>query len=677
MGVERGVDHVTQAVVRGYLESTCREMGTSLTRNAISPIFIEGRDFSCAVLDAGRELIAAANYDPSHLCSMAYAADWGSLELGADAIGASDIVILNDPYRGGTHLPDVTMFAPVDVDGERVGYVVTRAHHLDVGGMAPGSIPGGARDVFAEGLRIPPVRWQRDGREDPAVIDLIITNVRLPEVQLSDFRAQAASLRTGIDRIQRLCAKYGVTAVRDAMEALKDASEVEMRSFLRTIPAGEYSFTDYMDGDGNTSDAYAISVQVQVRDGEARVDFSGTSAQADGAVNLPYAMTASSVFNAFLQLAGSGLPFNQGCFRPIKFFAPRGSLVNALPPAPTFGCTTDTPLRVIDAIGGALAPVLPDRAIAGSYGTCNCLAGSGSGVDGAPFLFWFFYEGGWGASRLRDGWNSTPNQSANFRDYPVEVLESIYPLRCEWRGLVPDSGGAGLTRGGLGTVHEFTFLADVVLSGFGDRHRVRPYGLAGGEPGGGSRFLFRQAEATEWVGIEAIVGDPSKFSSLMARAGDGIRIVNGGGGGFGPPSDRPTELVRLDVAEGVVTLDQALLHYPGALSRGEIDDLGAQETRVAVPKAAMLLPMLDAYTAAGSLSSVRSAPPVSNLAARLTIARDAVSDTCRGVCPLRADPLRCPYWHPEARSFWPLMSLRRWTDANCPAATSLREALSE
>jgi N-methylhydantoinase B/oxoprolinase/acetone carboxylase alpha subunit len=671
------VDPVTRAVVRGYLESTCREMGTSLTRNAISPIFIEGQDFSCAIVDRGRELVAAANYDPSHLCSMAYAADWGCLELGADAIGPEDVVILNDPYRGGTHLPDVTMFAPVDVDGIRVAYVVTRAHHLDVGGIAPGSIPGGAREVFAEGLRIPPVRWQREGREDPAVVEFILTNVRLPEVQLSDFRAQAASLRTGTERIRRLCAKYGVQTIIAAMDALKDASEVAMRAFLRTIPPGVYRFTDYMDGDGNTPDAYAITARIDVGDGEAFVDFSGTSAQADGAINLPYAMTASSVFNAFLQLAGTGLAFNHGCFRPIRFHAPRGSLVNAQPPAPTFGCTTDTPLRVIDVIGGALAPALPGRAIAGSYGTCNCLAGSGTGGDGMPFLFWFFYEGGWGAARGRDGWNATPNQSANFRDYPVEILETAYPLRCDWRGLVPDSGGAGRTRGGLGTVHQFTFLAETILSGFGDRHRVRPYGLEGGQPGGGNRFLFRRAGVTDWAGIEEVVGDPAKFSGLIARPGDAIRIVNGGGGGMGNPAERPAAALRADLAEGLVSPAAARDAYQGVLDDVEVEAAGSDQAAVAIPTLVALVPVVDARTYPTLIGSIRQAPAASSLPLRAARARDDVGGVCRESCPLGADPLRCPYWHPDALRFWSATALRRWTAANCPASSSLLPVVSE
>lgn len=665
------IDLVTTAVVRGYLEATCREMGTALTRNAISPIFIEGQDFSCAVVDADRELIAAANYDPSHLCSMAYAADWGVLELGSEGIGPDDVVILNDPYRGGTHLPDVTMFAPVVVEGRTIAYAVTRAHHLDVGGIAPGSIPGGAREVFAEGLRIPPLKWQVAGVENPDVVELVLTNVRLPEVQLSDFRAQVASLRTCQERLARLCRRYGAGTVTAAMARLKDQSEARMRAFLSAIPDGDYPFTDYMDGDGNTPWRYGIRVTVRVHGSEATVNFGGTSEQAEGAINMPYAMTASSVFNAFLQLAGADLPFNHGCFRPIRFVAPRGSLVNAQAPAPTFGCTTDTPLRVIDAITGALAPVLPERVIAGSYGTCNCLAGSGRGRDGAPFIFWFFYEGGWGAAAGRDGWNTTPNQSANFRDYPVEVLESVYPLRVEQVALLPDSGGAGRRRGGLGSVHEFTFLARTVLSGFADRHAIAPYALAGGRPGAANRFLFRRAGSAEWRGIEAFTRDPSKFSGLVAEPGDGIRVVNGGGGGYGDPATRDPAALARDLAEGLVTPRGAARDY-GAASARE----GAAGTENAPGTEAAVDEPLTAFSPLERIGPVRPAPPGDDLASRARAALAAVEDGfCRTRCPLAADPRRCPHYHAEALDFWPAAAVRRWTARHCPIAGRLLDTL--
>ncbi len=657
-------DLVTTAVIAGYMESTCREMGLSLTRNAISPIFIEGQDFSCALIDANRQLVAVANYDPSHLGSMSFAADWAALELGADGIGEGDVVITNDPYRGGTHLPDVTMFTPVIVDGRLVCYAVTRAHHLDVGGMAPGSIPSGARDAAAEGIRIPPLKWLVGGQENRDVIDFVLANVRLPEVELSDFRAQVASLQTGSERIRHLCNRYGASVVTGAMEVIKDQSEAMMRAFIARIPDGMYRFEDFMDGDGNTTGRYKIQVQIAIAGDSATVDFTGTSHQAEGAINLPFASTASAVFNAFLQLAGKDIPFNQGCFRPITFHAPRGSLVNAQPLAPVFGCTTDTPLRVIDAITGALADALPDRVIAGSYGTCNCLAGSGTGRDGEPFLFWFFYEGGWGAASERDGWNTTPNQSANFRDYPVEIIESTYPLRCDRVGLYPDSGGAGRTRGGIGSVHQFTFLERTVLSGFGDRHELPPYGLRGGSPGAASRFLFRRAGSQRWLGMEEVTGNPSKFTGLVAEAGDSLMVLNGGGGGIGDPSQRDPQALAADIEDGLVSIEAAVGQY-GLASTATLASDGDRWGSEPVPAVPLT-------SATDPSDPPKPPPPPDRFAEQVrALLAEVERGFCRTSCPLRADPTRCPYYHPDALAFWPLPALRRWTLRHCPIGDRL------
>ena len=641
-------DPVTTAVIRGFLESTCRDMGQALTHNARSPIFIEGQDFSCAILDPERELVAAANYDPSHLCSMPFSVDVAVLEQSEDSIQHGDVIVSNDPYRGGTHLPDVTMFTPVIVDGIRVAYAVTRAHHLDVGGMAPGSVPGGARDVFAEGLRIPPSRWMIDGEENAAVVDSILSNVRLPDVELSDMRAQVASLMTGRQRVEELCKQFGPSVALEAMREIKAQSEAQVRSFISSIPDGDYSFVDYMDRDGNNECRYAIKATVSVTADEMFVDFAGTSEQAEGAINLPYAMTASSVFNAVLQLAGNNIPFNHGCFRPVRFRAPRGSVVNAQPPAPTFGCTTDTPLRVIDTIVGALATVIPDRAIAGSYGTCNIVAGSGVDADNEDFLYWFFYEGGMGASGRRDGWNVTPNQSANFRDYPVEIIESAYPLVCDTVSLAPDSGGAGKFRGGLGSVHQYTFTAETVLSGFGDRHEIRPYGLAGGRSGLGSRFLLRRAGSSEWLGFEELAQSSSKFSGFIAHPGDSLQVINGGGGGYGDPAERDPEFLARDLREGLVTAEGAAAYEAGAAPDRAISAFSTRE----------------------QIGEVREAATEDRAADTLRAAVSEVA-SCRTECPLKADPNACAFHHAVAPEFWSTSALTQWARRNCPKAEVL------
>jgi N-methylhydantoinase B/oxoprolinase/acetone carboxylase alpha subunit len=401
-----------------------------------------------------------------------------------------------------------------------------------------------------------------------------------------------------------------------------------------------------MDGDGNNTCRYAIHAKVTISDDELFVDFSGTSEQAEGAINLPYAATASAVFNSVLQLAGDDIPFNHGCFRAIGIHAPRGSLVNAQPPAPTFGCSTDAPLRVIDTIVGALGEVIPHRAIAGSYGTCNIVAGSG--VDqGEEFLYWFFYEGGFGASGSRDGWNVTPNQSANFRDYPIEIIESEYPLICDTVSLMPDSGGAGRYRGGLGSLRQFTFTAEAVLSGFGDRHEIRPYGLAGGHAGSGSQYRLRRAGTEDWIEFAQFAQSNSKWSGVVVYPGDSLEVVNGGGGGYGDPTQRDPDMLAKDLREGLVTEAGAEAYKPGAV------DLS-----------------LTAFSSPAEIGEVRPAASKDPVAGKL---RAAVAEVvgCRTECPLKADPNACAFHHDVAPEFWSVNALKQWAGRTCPKADVL------
>jgi N-methylhydantoinase B/oxoprolinase/acetone carboxylase alpha subunit len=674
-------DPVTLAVIQGYLEATCREMGTSLVRNALSPIFIEGQDFSCAILDADRQLVAAANYDPSHLCSMAYAADWAVLELGPEKIGPADVVVLNDPYRGGSHVGDVTMFRPVYFEGALIGYVITRAHHLDLGGASPGSIPGGFREIYAEGLRIPPVRWIQNGEEVGEVLEFILSNVRLPSIQVKDLRAQLASLNTAEARLVRLCDKYGPEIVVSAIGSLLDQSEIMMRSVIEEIPDGSYEFEDFMDDDGVRPEHYRIRVRVEVAGSEALVDFSGTSVQAEGAINSPYAMTASSTFNAFLQIAGPDVPFNHGCFRPVRIVAPRRSLVNPEPPGPTFGCTTDTPLRIIDCITGALAQAIPERIIAGSYGTCNCLAGMGENRSGDEFIFWFFYEGGWGAARYRDGWNSTPNQSANFLNYPVEIIESQYPLICRRVELRPDSGGSGRHRGGLGTVHEIEFDTQTVLSGFGDRHVMKPYGLFSGQAGAPNGFEFIAYRAVEGQPIETPTSTSgSKFANFIVKRGECIRILNGGGGGYGSPLERIPEAVLGDVRDGLVSEQSANEDYGVVVLKGDssdwIIDLDATSRRRAelTAKAARDQVGYDEVSLAirAGKRPVREPAPPDLLGEKV---REALAgfewSYCRSTCPKLARAELCPLYKEEALAFWSAYAFQQWVRRHCPLKENL------
>lgn len=565
-----GIDPVTVSVLGNAFGSICEEMGHTMIRTANSALFVEGRDFSCAIVDRNAELVASANFDPSHLSAMALTVEYSLLHFGPEMIRPGDVYLVNDPYRGGGHLPDISMIRPIFHGERHLGFAVNRAHHIDIGGMAVAGFPGTAHSIYQEGLRIPPVRWYVAGRENPDVIDMITLNMRFPRDQLGDFKAQLASTGTAEQRLLRLADKYGAETVLACMEAAKDHSERLMRAIIAELPDGTYEFDEFMEDDGVTDTPYRIHVAVGVDGESVSVDFTGSSPQAQGPINSSYGNTLSSTFNAMLQLVGPEVRFNQGCFRPVRVVAPRGSLLNPFPPAPCFGGVTEVSIRIIDAVLGALAPIAPRRVGAGSYGTCVNFSGGGFDPErGEDFGFYFFVEGGWGASAWRDGWNCTPNPTSNFNDYPVEWVEASLPLIYQEARLNRDSGGPGRYRGGVGTVRSFTVRADdVEINGLGERMKIPPFGLAGGHPGGVSGVFVRRRGDNDWRDLAEAFGavSPSKFHGLNAGIDDAFRIVAGGGGGYGPPHERPPEEVVADVRGGFVSPQAARAVYGVAVS---------------------------------------------------------------------------------------------------------------
>lgn len=683
------IDPITFQVIGKGLESICREMGTMMVRTAYSAVFVEGQDFSCAILDDLCELVAAANFDPSHLSAMAYAAEWAVIDIGIERLAPGDVIIHNDPYRGGTHLADFTVLQPIFYHGELVTIAANRAHHLDVGGKSVGGFPGDATEIYAEGFRLPPVRWFKAGVENTEIIDTLLLNVRIPEVQMGDFRAQLASLTTAEKRILEYCDKYGVQAVRETMKALKDYSERQMRAEIAEIPDGAYTYEDFMDDDGPSEQPYRIRATVTISGSDMIVDFTGTSRQAQGPVNSAYGMTASSTFNALLQLSGPNLYFNHGCFRPIRIIAPRGSVVNPNPPAPVFGGVTDTSIRIIDVIMGALAQAIPDRVIAATYGTCNNFAGGGyDPFRQRDYVFYFFTEGGWGASASRDGWNVTPNQTSNYKDYPVEIIESQFPLRCSSVELYQDSGGPGRNRGGIGVIRRLTLLGPAAkVNGLGERHRFRPYGLAGGWPGAANALLICKAGTQEFKTFKEqyCTISASKFADIPWQTGDTVAFVMGGGGGYGDPLDRDPERVLDDVQEELVSPAAARDCYGVVItgSDGELAvdaaatrDLRSQlrATRGAYPHVVNGIVDVDETSWHARSTNLDSfvPPPPDETDERIEKVRRAIPEEyCKTQCPKAAHPKQCPYHNQEALRFWSLEALRTWTARNCPLGLKL------
>ena len=674
-----GLDPVLARVLGRGFESICDEMGSAMIATAVSAVFVEGRDFSCALLDTRAELVATANFDPSHLSAMALTAEYALMELGWENLVEGDVIVVNDPYRGGGHLPDICVMRPVFADGQLLGLAMNRGHHIDVGGMAVAGFPGTARSIFQEGVRIPPVKWFEAGVERRQVMDLILLNVRFPREQLGDFRAQLASCLTAEERMRELVDRRGIETVATAMQESKTYSERLMRAAITKVPDGTYSFSDVMEDDGVGNGPYEIAVDLRVAGDVASVDFSGTSQQAVGPINSSYGNTVGSVFNAFLHTFGAEIPVNHGCFRPVEITVPRGCFLNPIPPAPVFGGVTETSIRIIDTVIGALAEAVPDRVAAGSYGTCVNVAGGGWDPERAStFGVYFFQEGGWGGTAWRDGWTSVPNPTSNFNGYPAEVVESTLPFRCIEIALNEGSAGAGKFRGGLGTRRTYELLAESCdVNGLGDRFIVRPFGLHGGARAAPAQLLVQTAGESEPTPFDERFGlaSPSKFSSIRLERGDRLSTVTGGGGGFGDPLERDPVHVLEDVREGLISAAEARREYGVVLTGGDeemrVDESATRRLRAkhehaddsrsapaVVPPPALTGPEADDVRRVDAL--------IAGVRSRIG------ADPCELSCPKQGDPARCPFHHPFAESFWDAASLQRWAIRNCPIVRGTR-----
>jgi N-methylhydantoinase B len=523
----QAADAVELAIFQSAVHSIAEEMGAALRRTAFSPNIKERRDYSCAVFDGRGRVIAMGDHMPVHLGSMPM-----SVEAAVDAIAFApgDIAILNDPFAGGTHLPDITMVLPVFLPGaERPAfYMSNRAHHADVGGRFAGSM-GPAEEIFQEGIRIPPVRIVRGGKIDREMLDLILLNVRIPREREGDLESQIGACRVGERRILEVAEKYGGRRLHALIEELLDYSERLVRAELRSIPAGEFSAEDWMDDDGVTDVPRRIAARLELNPeaGSIHVDFAGSSPQVAGSVNAVRAITLSACFYVLRCLLKEDAPATAGILRPLTLNAPTGSIVNALTPAAVAGGNVETSQRIVDVLLRALAKAVPDRIPAASAGTMSNL--TIGGVDprsGEAFTYYETAAGGMGARPGIDGLSGVQTHMTNSLNTPIEALEYAYPLRVRRYAYRDGSGGAGQFRGGDGLIREVEMLTPVQLTLLAERRRFRPYGLAGGEEG---------AAGTAWVvkaGSAQATRLPGKCSRLL-DAGDAVRIETPGGGGWG------------------------------------------------------------------------------------------------------------------------------------------------
>ena len=506
-------------IFRNLFVSIADEMGAVLRKTAFSANIKERRDYSCAVYGKAGETIAMGDHMPVHLGAMPLSVQHA---LAAFQLGRGDVVIVNDPFRGGTHLPDITAVSGVFTGRSRAAdfYVASRAHHADVGGMSPGSMPL-AREIYQEGIRIPPVLLlkggPKGGKVQNDVMQIVLANVRTPEEREGDLMAQVISNRRGEARLLEIVARYGLPRVRRSAVDLMNYSERVTRAMLRGIPDGEYRFHDFLDNDGVTDQPVRIEVALRIKGDEVVVDFTGSSPQVAGSVNANYAIAVSSAMYCFRCLIDADVPYNAGLLRPIRVIAPDRSVVNAGPPAAMAAGNVETSQRITDVILGALAKALPERIPAASSGTMNNLSfGGWDTLRNRPFAYYETIAGGMGASSRGPGRSATHTHMTNSWNTPIEAFEHEYPVRVRAYRIRSGSGGEGKYTGGDGIVRELQFLDTADVTILSDRHKRGPYGLQGGASGAAGNCG----------------GRPSKTRFTIQR-GETLHIETPGGGAWG------------------------------------------------------------------------------------------------------------------------------------------------
>jgi len=516
-------DPIELELFRHLFASIAEEMGIVLRKTAYSANIKERRDYSCAVYDARGDTVAMGDHMPVHLGAMPL-----SVRHATEAfrLAPGDVVILNDPFRGGTHLPDITAVAAVFLPGGRRPrfYLANRAHHADVGGISPGSMAM-AREIYQEGIRIPPILLVRGGRIEQPVLDLVLANVRTPDERRGDLLAQWMSIRRGGIRLLEAVARYGIRAIERNMSELIGYSERMMRAALGRLPDGDFQFEDSLDDDGVRPRPVRIAVTVRIRGRTAEVDFSGSDPQTEGPVNANYAVTVAATTYVFRCLLKEDVPFTAGLMRPVRVVAPPGTVVNAAAPAAMAAGNVETSQRITDVLLGTLWKAAGPAIPAASSGTMNNLSfGGWDPVRRRPFAYYETIAGGMGASAVADGMSATHTHMTNSWNTPIEAFEHQFPVRVAGYRIRSRSGGGGRHKGGDGITRELEFLVPSEVTILSDRRRRGPYGQAGGRPGRPGRNLLIRKGRRIPLGAKTRVD---------VRAGDVLRIDSPGGGGYG------------------------------------------------------------------------------------------------------------------------------------------------
>ncbi len=549
------LDSYRLEILSNALTALTEEIQITLLRSAYSQVVKEAQDASCAIFTADARIVAQPVVIPGHLGSMKFMLVEVLKEISAETLAPGDVLISNDPYRGGSHLPDIALFRPIFFDGRHVGFAGCIVHYTDVGGMVPGSNPQRATELYQEGLVIPPSKLYEAGRPNVTLQGIIRANVRDPDIFFGDLRAQEAALLKGEQRVCDLVRRYGADEVCQAMDGLIAHTAAQAKAAIRAIPNGVFEFVDFMDHDGiDLTRPIRVQVRIEIQDEKLKLDFTGTEQQVKGPLNAPLAKTWTTVFYCLRCILPDDIAFNDGLTGVLDIYVPEGTLLNPRHPAPV-NARSVTVNRIADAVLGALAKAVPEKVGAQVCGVPTGV--SFGGIDprtNRSFVFYESYGGGMGGTMHGDGADGLSTGTSNAMNIPVEAIEIDYPIRIARYELVPDSGGSGQYRGGLGLLREYEMLAeDASINVRGDRTVYAPQGVAGGHDGSRAAYFLEGAD-----------GDkrpiPSKFSDRIRR-GQRLLVVTAGGGGYGDPQGRDRTKILADLAEGMITPDRAREDY--------------------------------------------------------------------------------------------------------------------
>jgi N-methylhydantoinase B len=542
-------------ILSNALTALTEEIQITLLRSAYSQVVKEAQDASCAIFTAAGRIVAQPVVIPGHLGSMKFMLAEVLKDIPAETLAPGDVLVSNDPYRGGSHLPDIAVFQPIFFEARLVGFAGCIVHYTDVGGMVPGSNPQRATELYQEGLVIPPSKLYEAGRPNVSLHRMIKANVRDPDIFFGDMRAQEAALLKGEQRVCDLVRRYGADEVCRAMEGLIEHTEAQAKAAIRAIPNGVFEFIDFMDHDGiDLTKPIRVQVRVEIQDEKIKLDFTGTDPQVKGPLNAPLAKTWTTVFYCLRCILPDDIAFNDGLTSVLEIYVPEGTLLNPHHPAPV-NARSVTVNRIADAVLGALAQAVPEKVGAQVCGVPTGV--SFGGIDprsNRSFVFYESYCGGMGATMHGDGADGISTGTSNAMNIPVEAIEIDYPIRITRYELVPDSGGAGQFRGGLGLLREYEMLAeDASINVRGDRTIYPPQGAAGGHDANKAAYFLENKDGDK----QPI---PSKYSDRIRR-GERLMVTTAGGGGYGDPKRRDREQIVADIAEGMISASQACKDY--------------------------------------------------------------------------------------------------------------------